>query len=282
MSVARLATGVELYYEVHGEGETIVLLQGTGSSCEVWREHPLADLKDRYRIVIFDPRGIGRSSPVEHFFTVHQLAADAVALLDHIGVGQAFILGHSMGGRIALALAIVYPNKVKSLFLAATGSGAAGRTGEDAIALPPLRLIEALSTRGFEGHVRHELMETNEYFTESFRKGHPEIVEAFWQVKWKHHADLRTYIRYVFARHTFEVAHQLGSIKVPVWIVVGDADVAGTGAHLSQSLALKERIPHAVLKMLPNKCHGFFWEDPSGTKDILLEWLASGTRKEKS
>ena len=237
MSMARLVTGVELYYEIHGEGETVVLLQGTGKACDVWRDHPVSDLQDRYRFVIFDPRGIGRSSPVEHFFTVYQLAADAAALLDHIGVGEAYVVGHSMGGRIALALSILYPGKVKSLFLAATGSGSAVRTGEDTIALPPLRLIEQLSARGFQEYLRHELMETDEYFSENFRKAHPEIVTAFWNLSQEHHADLRTFIRYVFARHTFEVTHQLGSIRLPVWIVVGDADVAGASAHLPQSLA---------------------------------------------
>ena len=273
MSTAKLVTGVELYYEIHGEGETVVLLQGTGRSCDVWKDHPVSDLEDQYRFVIFDPRGIGRSSRVDHFFSVYQLAADTAALLDHIGVNQAYVLGHSIGGRIALALSILYPGKVKSLFLAATGSGPAVRTGEGAIALPPLRLIEGFGTRGYQDYLRHELMETNEYFSEAFRKAHPEVVAAFCEMSQKHDADLRTYIRYVFARSTFEVTHQLGSIKLPVWIVVGGADVAGAGAHLPQSLALKERIPHAVLKMLPNKCHGFFWEDPSGTKDILLEWL---------
>ncbi len=178
-----------------------------------------------------------------------------------------------MGGRVALALAILYPGKVKSLFLAATGSGPAVRVGETAIALPPLSLMEELTTLGFQEYIRHEVIETNEYFPESFRKAHPEIVTAFWQVLWEHHADLRTYIRYVFARHIFEATHQLGSIKVPVWIVIGDSDTAGPSSHLSQSLVLKERIPHAIFKILPKKCHGFFWEDPEGTKDILLEWL---------
>jgi pimeloyl-ACP methyl ester carboxylesterase len=273
MSIAKLSTGVELYYEVHGKGETVVLLQGTGFACDVYREHPASDLKERYQVVIFDPRGVGRSSKVEHFFTIYQLAADTVSLLDHLKVDQAYILGHSIGGRIALAIATMYPGKVKSLFLAATGSGSPVRAGEDSIHAIPQRLLERLITRGLEEHVRYEIIEANGYFTEDFRKNHREVVTAFWKVAWEHHADLSTYLRYVTARTLFEISHQLGSIKAPAWIVCGDQDIGGGEPHVPQSRGLKERIPHAILKLLPNKSHGFFWQDPKGTKDVLLEWL---------
>jgi pimeloyl-ACP methyl ester carboxylesterase len=276
MGIAKLATGVELYYETHGEGEAVVLLQGTGFACDVYREHPASDLKDKYKVIIFDPRGIGRSSPVEHFFTVYQLAADTAALLDHLGINSANVMGHSIGGRIALALAVNYPGKVKGLLLAATGSGPSIRIGEEAIALPQLRLLERLITRcGLEEHVRIEIMEADGYFTEDFRNDHPDIVENFLKLAWENHSDFRTYIRYVFDRHIFEITYQLGSIKAPVWITVGDADTAGGGPHYPQSISLHERIPHSVLKVLPNKSHGFFWQDPEGTKELLMEWLES-------
>ncbi len=273
MSVAKLNTGVDLYYEIHGKGETVVLLQGTGFPCDVWREHPVSELKNQYQVLIFDPRGIGRSSKVEHFFTVYQLAADTVALLDHLKVDQAHIMGHSIGGRIGLAIAISNPGKVKSLFLASTGSGSPVRAGEDCISVPTHRLLVRLITRGLEEHVRYEIIDGNGYFTEDFRKNHRDVVTAFWKSAWEHHADLSTYMRYVIARHLFEITHQLESVKCPTWIICGDTDIGGGEPHLPQAYALKERIPHALLRVLPNKSHGFFWEDPKGTKDLLLEWL---------
>jgi len=96
---------------------------------------------------------------------------------------------------------------------------------------------------------------------------------------WEYHADLRTYLRYLFARHTFEITHQLESIKAPVWIAIGDADIAGGGPHYPQSIALHERIPHSILKILPNKSHGFFWQDPEDAKELLLEWLNKCSEK---
>ncbi len=275
MSTAKLSTGVEIYYEVYGKGDTVVLLQGTGLPCDAWRDYTAADLKDRYQVVIMDPRGIGRSSPVDYFFTVYQLAADVAVLLDHLAVDRAHILGHSIGGRIALCLGVNYPGKVRSLILASTGSGSVVRTGEDAISLPQLRLLERLITRGgLKEHMRYEIFETDGYFTESFRKSQPEVVAAFYKLSWEYHADLRTYLRYLFARHTFEITHQLGSITTPAVIMIGDADIAGGGPHLPANLALKDRMPpHTELKLLPNRSHGFFWEDPAGTKAILLDWL---------
>jgi len=275
MSVAKLVTGVDIYYETYGKGDTVVLLQGTGLPCDAWRDYTAADLKDRYQVVIMDPRGIGRSSKIDNFFTVYQLAADVVALLDHLGVDRAHILGHSIGGRIALCMGVNYPGKVRSLILASTGSGSVVRTGEDAIGLPQLRLLERLIERGgVLGHVRHEIFETDGYFTEAFRKTHPEVVAAFYKLSWDYHSDMRTYLRYLFARHTFEITHQLASITAPAIILVGDADIAGGGPHLPANLALKERMPaHTELQLLPNMSHGFFWEDPVGTKAILLDWL---------
>lgn len=273
MSRAKLETGVELYYETYGEGEAVVLLPGTGFACDVWREHPVSELKDQYKVIIFDSRGIGRSSPIDNFFTVNQLAADTACLLNHLEIEKAYVLGHSIGGRIALALALTYPDRVKSLFLAATGSGASIRPGEGAIQLPPLHLLETLTNRGFQEFVNYEITQTDGYFTEDFRETQPEIVGEFARIIWEHHADLRTYLRYVFARHTFEVTHQLDAIKMPVWIGIGEYDLAGSSPHLPQSIALKERIPQAVLNKLPNLSHGFFWQDPIGTKELLLRWL---------
>jgi pimeloyl-ACP methyl ester carboxylesterase len=273
MGIAKLSTGVELYYETHGKGETVVLLQGTGFACDVWRDHPVSDLKDKYQFVIFDPRGIGRSSPAHHFFNIYQLAADTAALMDYLKIDQANVLGHSIGGRIALSMAVLFPGKVKSLFLASTGSGPAVRPGEGAIALPSLKLLEELTDLGFQRFIQKEIMDTDAYFMESFRKSHPEIVSDFWNMVREHHADLRTYLRYVFARHTFEITHQLGSIMMPVWIVIGDSDIQGSSPHVPQSNGLRGRMPKAVFRVLPQKSHGFFWEDPSGTKKIILEWL---------
>src|SRR3989338_226441 len=123
MPVATLPTGVDIYYESHGKGESLVFIPATGLSGEVWKAFQV-------------PRGCGRSPRVQAVCTIDQMACDVVALLDHLGIESAHVLGHSMGGRIALAMALNFPRKVKSLILAASGSGPAARTGTDCIPGP--------------------------------------------------------------------------------------------------------------------------------------------------
>src|SRR4051812_13643634 len=98
MPITHLATGIDLYYESHGQGEPLVFIPATGFSADVWRHSQVPALAERLNVVVFDPRGCGRSSPVEGVYTIERRAADVVGLLDHLGIDAAHVVGHSMGG----------------------------------------------------------------------------------------------------------------------------------------------------------------------------------------
>lgn len=132
MAQALLPTGVNMYYEVHGEGVPVILIPGTGFSADVWRPHPTEDLQDEHQVITFDLRAVGRSTAPNAVMTVEQMAADVAELIRHLELGPAHIIGHSIGGRIGLALSLNYPGLVRSLVMAASGSGSAIRPGEDA------------------------------------------------------------------------------------------------------------------------------------------------------
>ena len=151
MAEARLPTGVSLYYEAHGQGEPLVLIPGTGFSCEAWKPFQLPRLSQALRIILHDPRGCGRSTRLQGSCTIDQMACDVAALLDHLEIDSAHVLGHSMGGRIALALALNFPRKVRSLILASSGSGPASRSGSDFVPGLPYRLVGDLIQKGFWG-----------------------------------------------------------------------------------------------------------------------------------
>jgi len=127
-----LPTGVSLYYETQGQGEPVVLIPSTGFSAEAWKPSQMPLAKSA-QLIIHDPRGCGRSIATQQVYTINQMANDVVALLDHLGIKTAHFVGHSMGGRIALELALNFPGKVKSLIMAASGSGQAVRPGPDCI-----------------------------------------------------------------------------------------------------------------------------------------------------
>ncbi len=272
MPTVRLPTGIDLYYESHGDGEPLVLLPSTAFGADCWQLEQVPALARTLRVIICDLRGIGRSTHYQGVYSVEQMTADVVALLDHLGVPATHALGHSMGGRLALTMALTYPGRVKSLVMAASGSGIAARLGEHPVVGISHNLVLQLVERGYEAYLRHEWTQTTAYFTDDFRARHPERVQAFCDTVWANHALLPEYLRLVAARQAWEATHRLGEVTVPTLVVVGSADTGGSN-HLYQAEVLAQRIPGAEYKLLPGQSHGFFWEQPAETNVWILEWV---------
>jgi pimeloyl-ACP methyl ester carboxylesterase len=111
-----IANGMNIYYEVHGEGFPVVLIGGLGSQIESWATQVPVYSK-HFKVVVFDNRGAGRSQKPEPGYTTEDLADDAAALMDVLGIETAHIVGKSMGGMIGQWLAIKHPEKVRKLVL---------------------------------------------------------------------------------------------------------------------------------------------------------------------
>jgi pimeloyl-ACP methyl ester carboxylesterase len=117
--------GIDINYEVHGEGTPLLLAHGYTASLESWREQ-VAPLSARYRLVIYDTRGHGKTSAPageEHYGLATDYVADQLALMDHLGIEQAYVGGLSMGGMIAQEFALQHPQRLKGLLLYDTGPG---------------------------------------------------------------------------------------------------------------------------------------------------------------
>jgi pimeloyl-ACP methyl ester carboxylesterase len=112
---------VRIHFEISGTGDALLVLPGLGVDSRELRGlvEPLA--KDR-TVVVVDNRGVGRSDKPDEPYTIELMAADAIAVLDAAGIERASVLGYSMGGRIALHLAITHPQRVDRLVLLATGA----------------------------------------------------------------------------------------------------------------------------------------------------------------
>ena len=115
-----------LYYEIHGEGTPLLLIAGLGSDVSSWRG-VIAGLSKHFQVIAFDNRGAGRSEVPETGYAVGQMANDAVRLLDHLKIEKAHILGHSLGGYIAQAIAIDHPGRVVLLVLESTAATSSER-----------------------------------------------------------------------------------------------------------------------------------------------------------
>jgi pimeloyl-ACP methyl ester carboxylesterase len=111
---------IEMYYEIHGAGAPLVLIGGLNSDHMLFRTF-ISPLAARYRVIVFDNRGVGQSGKPDIPYTIEMMADDTAGLLAALGIEQAHILGVSMGGRIAVALTLQHPQLVKSLILVSTG-----------------------------------------------------------------------------------------------------------------------------------------------------------------
>jgi len=113
------ANGIELAYERLGKGTPLVLIHGHPLDHSIW-EPVLPLLENDFDLIVPDLRGFGQSETIRSGYRLVDMAADIIALLDHLEIRQAVIAGHSMGGYIALACAAVSPSHIRGLGLVAS------------------------------------------------------------------------------------------------------------------------------------------------------------------
>ena len=114
---------IHLHYDVSGDGEPLLLIVGYGGSSANLLPEYVADFARTFRTITFDNRGTGQSDRYDGPTSIVEMADDAAALLDALGVRRAHVMGTSMGGYIAQELALHYPDKVAGLVLACTTCG---------------------------------------------------------------------------------------------------------------------------------------------------------------
>ncbi|HEX6511373.1 MAG TPA: alpha/beta hydrolase [Chloroflexota bacterium] len=270
MPVSRVSTGVGLYWEEHGSGEPVVLIPPGTRSHAVWKPFQLSAMAERHRVILYDQRGVGQSEGPKVKYTIPLLAADLMALLDAIGIGNAHVLGHSIGGRVALQAALTWPDRVRSLILCATGSGGA-RSGRGVLSPDS---VAGLVRGAYAGRPETELGEDgwDQFFTPAFQREKAALLAELGPALKNQHHDLGILLRYLQARGEWDVTDSLRDVQVPTLAVVGTDDTAAN--HVESTRQLAERIPGATFRQIQGARHGFFQETPDEANRILLEWLA--------
>ncbi|MDV2884528.1 alpha/beta hydrolase [Alkalihalophilus pseudofirmus] len=107
---------VELYYEVHGEGEPIIFTHGASWNHKLW-DPQVEYFSNHYQVIVWDVRGHGKSTLPPGRIDTEDLSRDLIGLLDHLGIEKATLCGLSMGGHISIQTAIRYPQRVDSIIL---------------------------------------------------------------------------------------------------------------------------------------------------------------------
>lgn len=252
MAVARNG-GVELYYEVHGSGPPLLLIQGLGYGIWGWWKQ-VPDLSREYRVIVFDNRGVGASTKVTEPYTVHDMADDAEAVLVAAGVDAAHVAGISLGGIIAQSLAARYPQRVRALVLISTTHG-----GPEAVPLPPD--TAAIMLDPGEGLTPEQKIRRN--MPPAFRPGwveaHPGEFDEIVAVRVDNVPPWDAYVAQATAGGTADTTALLDEIEVPTLIVHGTQD--GVVPFANAEL-LASKIAGARLERLEGAGHVVMIEEP--------------------
>ena len=255
----RVVDGVRLACHVEGDGPPLLLLHGLGGSHDDWRRQFPAFSRD-YRVIAPDLRGFGDSERQEPF-TIAQHARDAVGLLDALGVGRAHVVGLSMGGAVAMELALAEPGRVAGLVLANTAPSFELR-GWQRRYMGVSRLLLALLL-GVGGVAR---LFSKAVFPaphqESLRK---RLLErASHTSRWVYIASLRALVRW-------DAEQRLSSLRCPTLVIGAEHDY--TDIHEKRRWAAK--IPGARVVMLPGSRHRSELDAPAAFNDIVRRFLGS-------
>ena len=231
--------GIKIWYASFGRGEPVLLIHGGLANSNYWG-HQVRALLKHYRVVVMDSRGHGRSSRNEQPYGYDLMASDVLALMDHLGIKKAAIVGWSDGAIIGLDIAMHHPERVSRLFAFAANSDPSGVAD-----IAKSDVFNAYIERAGEEYKRLSPTPT-EY------KSFVEQITKMWETQpnWTE-ADL-------------------AAIKVPTWIVDADHDEA---IKRENTEFMAAHIPGAGLLIQPNVSHFSFVQDPEQFTNDVLHFL---------
>ncbi len=254
--------GVRLYWEEHGSGDPVLLIMGLSFTHEMWHRL-LPCLASRYRVILYDNRGVGRSDVPRGPYRIRQMASDAVAVLAAAGVSSAHVVGASMGGMIAQELALRNPEYVRSLLLGCTSHGGV------LTRWPRVRGVR--SSRGFFHSDRRQresalipLLYAESTPAESIREDLDILVNCTWTYKGflNQFAGILLWSSYL----------RLPLLRVPTLVVHGDQDRL---VPPENGRVVASRIPGARFRLIPQAGHILTTDQPAACQEMILEFLES-------
>ena len=232
--------GIKVYYTRTGHGSPVVLLHGGLSNSDYWGNQVKA-LAAKHTVISIDSRGHGRSSRDDKPYGYDLMADDVVAVLDHLKIPRADIVGWSDGAIIGIDLALRHPDRIGKVFAFAANTQTSGV--KDAVEKNPT--FAAFIERAGKEYAK--LSPT------------PKEYDAFVEQ-----------ISHMWASQPNWTDAQLASIKTPILVVDGDHDEAIKREHTEYMAAT---IPGAGLLILPNTSHFAFLQDPALFNAALLGFL---------
>jgi 3-oxoadipate enol-lactonase len=256
------AGGTELYYERAGNGEPMLLIQGMSATHLTWGRPFLSLLEQDFDCTAFDNRGMGNSGRAALPFTIADMAADTVGLLDALDIETAHVVGISMGGMIAQELALAHPERIRTLTIGASYCG-----GPEGSLMAPedLQLLGTAYASGEAEQVFRAMWEIN--LSPTFREDDSRFA-AFTEMGSALPAPQPVVLQQMRACGAHDTHERLAQIDLPTLVIHGDADRLLGYPNGRQISSL---IPDARLATLEGIGHMFWWEQPERSAELIRE-----------
>jgi len=256
--------GARIYWDQRSTGEPVLLIMGLGYPSDMWwRTRPVLD--SRYRTIVLDNRGVGRSSVPTGPYPIALMASDAVAVLDAAGVDSAHVFGISMGGMIAQELALQGPQRVRSLILGCTAAG-----GPTAVRSEP-EAAKVLMNRG--SMTPEEAVSAAVPYV--YDPGTPrDRVEEDLTIRRAWLPQPEGYTGQLQGILAWEAYSRLPQLKMPTLVIHGETDRL---VPIGNGELIASRIPGAKLVRLPHASHIFPTDQTVACNRAVLEFLAAAS-----
>ncbi len=257
----------DLNYRVSGSGPAMLFNAATAWPGWCWDDHQVPEFARDHTTIVFDQRGTGLSPAWGADFSTERLAADAIAILDHLGIERATVCGHSNGGRVSQMIAFTYPTRVEKLVLCSAGAT------HHAPGIP-LKMVLGLVEKGYEKYIREGAIATGS--TKAFYGANKGLVDAFVDRMIATLTPLEIMLRHVLARQASDTTSRIGEINAPTLVMAGDDETHGdtVNTHLEFAHVLAQRIPNAKLVIFPGEGHFYPFYSAAATNAVIREFLA--------
>jgi pimeloyl-ACP methyl ester carboxylesterase len=256
--------GINIYYELHGAGEPLLLIMGLGANATAW-EPQIPAFSREYQVIAFDNRGSGRSDKPSEMYSMRQMADDAALLLEDLGINSAHVFGMSMGGMIAQELALQHPSRVRTLVLSSTMAG-----GPNATFAQPAQIAQFVSLASLPPELAIERGLSFFYSQGFIAENRDSLVER--AMRHMHlMAPPQSLQRQVMAVMGFNAHGRLSDIHQPTLSLHGDADVI---VPFANSSVLASGISGARMVSYEGVGHGMLLERAAEINAEVLQFLA--------
>ncbi len=258
-NVERIDVGeLHLEYEDHGQGDVLVLLHGLGCSARDWGLQ-IPTLSQHYRIIAPSLRGFGGSDKPGGPCSIMQMADDIVALLDVLGIDRAHVLGHSMGGAVALQLAVAHQHRLDSLIVINSQASFAVRDWRRYFTL--LMRFMMSESAGMERLTRFVARRLFPHDSQSSLRAD--------MAKRYSANDRRAFVAALQALAGWSVENMIDTVTLPTLVLAGDKDVA----PLERSRAFARRMPDASLQVVADSGHASPFDQSDVVNKLVLGFL---------